>query len=306
MVALLRMRCFATVAIACAACSHGATTTTTVTLRPACGDGQIWDGRACKPNAEAAKHLAIGTAALAKLEVDEAKLALDKVEAAAPLDHKTNITLWEQRGIAAAYVDDEASASTAFDMLLALDPAHFLSYEQSPKATLVFEKTLKQTKQRGAPAIDVSWSRGQKVGDPIPIDVEVLADPKGFLSRATLFVRTRGEPSWRAADLALAPADPKLDVKDQRVTLPAITASKNVSLEIYLRAYDRRGNEVLTWADAARPREIVLRYDPPTPWYRKWWGITAIVGGAIAATAGVVYIVTLSPPDKIGGMTVVQ
>jgi hypothetical protein len=178
-------------------------------------------------------------------------------------------------------------------MLLALDPAHFLSYKLSPKATLVFEKTLEQTKQRGAPAIDVNWSRGQKVGEPIPLDIEVLADPKQFLARATLFVRTRGEPSWRAADLPLA--------KDKHVVLPAVTATKNVSLELYLRAYDQRGNEVLTWADATRPREMVLRYDPPPPWYRTWWGISSIVAGSAAIVGGVVYAVTLAPPDKIDG-----
>jgi len=290
------MRRFPLAAISIAGCSHAATTGTTVTLRSACTDAQIWDGTTCKPTSEATKQLALGTAALAKLDVDQAKTALDAVEKAGPLDHETNVTLWEQRGVAAAYVDDEANATTAFDMLLALDPAHFLSYKLSPKATLVFEKTLEQTKQRGAPAIDVNWSRGQKVGEPIPIDIEVLADPKQFLSRATLFVRTRGEPSWRAADVPLA--------KDKRVLLPAVEATKNVQLELYLRACDQRGNEVLTWADAARPREIVLRYDPPTPWYRTWWGITAIVASSGAIIGGIVYVVTLSPPDKIdGGVT---
>ena len=292
------MRCFAIVVVT--ACSHAAAPGTTAVLRPACADGQTWNGTACRPNDEAKKQLAISTAALAKLDVDQTKVALDAVEHSGPLDHKTNVTLWEQRGISAAYVDDEATATTAFDMLLALDPAHFLSYELSPKATLVFEKTLKQTKQRGAPAIDVNWSRGQKVGEPIPIDIEVLADPKQFLSRATLFVRTRGEPSWRAADLALA------KTKDQRLTLPAISATKNVSLDLYLRAYDARGNEVLTWADATRPREIVMRYDPPTPWYRTWWGISSIVAGSGAIVAGIVYAVTIAPPDKIGGSTTVM
>jgi hypothetical protein len=293
------MRSFALVAIAAAGCSHAGAPSTTLPLRAACGDGQLWDGSACKPTSEATKHLADGTAALARLDVDEAKVALDAVEKAGPLDHETNVSLWEQRGIAAAYVDDEATASSAFDMLLALDPAHFLSYKLSPKATLVFEKTLEQTKQRGAPAIDVNWSRGQRVGEPIPLDIEVLADPKQFLARATLFVRTRGEPSWRAADLPLAQ-------KDKRVVLPAVTATKNVSLELYLRAYDGRGNEVLTWADAKRPREMVLRYDPPTPWYRTWWGISSIVAGSAAIVGGVVYAVTLAPPDKIDGSVMVR
>ena len=290
------MRWFACVAIA--GCAGASSSGTTLPLRGACTQSQHWNGSACVASGDAAKHLAVGTAALARLEVDEAKVALDAVEKSGPLDHKTNVTLWEQRGIAAAYVDDEASATTAFDMLLALDPAHFLSYELSPKATLVFEKTLKQTKQREAPALDVSWSRTQKVGEPIPVDVEVLADPKQFLSRATLFVRTRGETSWRAADLPLA--------KQKRVVLPAIDAVKNTSLEVYLRAYDQRGNEVLSWAAPERPREITLRYDPPTPWYRTWWGIGAIVVGSGAVIGTTVYVLTLSPPDKIDGTVVMQ
>ena len=286
------------VLVATFGCGGAVTNGSTLPLRSACGADQYWTGTACVQSGEAQKHLAVGTAALAKLEVDEAKVALDAVEKSGPLDHKTNVTLWEQRGIAAAYVDDEPSAITAFDMLLALDPAHFLSYELSPKATLVFEKTLKQTKQRGAPALDVSWSRTQKVGEPIPVDVEVLADPKRFLSRATLFVRTRGEQGWRAADLPLA--------KQKRVVLPAIDAVKNTSLEVYLRAYDQKGNEVLTWANPERPREITLRYDPPTPWYRTWWGISAIVVGSGAVIGTTVYVMTLSPPDKIDATVVTQ
>ena len=278
-------------AIASVACGHTAGSGPTTTLRPACGVAQYWDGGACKSSEVASQKLAAGTAALAKLEIDEAKVALDQVEKSGPLDHATNIGLWEQRGIAAAYTDDEASATRAFDMLLALDPAHRLSYGLSPKATFLFEKTLGAA--AAAPALDVNWPRGQKVGEPIPIDVEVLSDPKRFLARATLFVRTRGDASWRAADLTLD--------KTRHLVLPAIRAEKPVSLEVYLRAYDRQGNEVLTWADPSRPREIALRYEAPTPWYKKWWGITAIVAGGAAIVGTTVYFATLSPPDKIGG-----
>jgi len=286
-----------------AACGPAATTGSTTTLRTACGAQQFWDGTACKPAGDAPQKLAAGSEALAKLDVDAAKAALDQVDAAGPLDHDTNIRLWEQRGIAAAYVDDEATATRAFDMVLALDPAHFLSYQLSPKATLVFEKALEASKVRGAPEVDVSWPRGGKVGDAIPVDVEVLADPKHFLERATLFVRTRGEPTWRAADLRLnATAGTTLD---KRVVLPPINAEKPVSLELYLRAYDSHGNEVLTWADPTKPREIALRYEPPPPWYRTWWGLTAIGVGAAAVVGTIVYFVVVSPPDKIGGDVVV-
>ncbi|MEJ7602347.1 MAG: hypothetical protein WKG01_30910 [Kofleriaceae bacterium] len=148
-------------------------------------------------------------------------------------------------------------------------------------------------KTRGAPALGVNWPQGQKVGDPVPLDLEVIADPKQFLKRATVFVRTRGETGWRAADVPLGTA------RNTRVTLPEVTAQKPVSLELYLRAYDARGNEVLAWADPVRPREIPLRYDPPTPWYRQWW-VIGIAGSVVAVGTGItVYALTIAPPDKV-------
>jgi hypothetical protein len=294
------MRCFALVALGLAACSQAGTSTPTLPLRPACGDGQLWDGTSCRPTTEATKHLTDGTAALARQDVDEAKVALDKVEAAGPLDHETNVTLWEQRGIAAAYVDDEATARAAFDMLLALDPGHFLSYTLAPQVTFVFEKVRNATRKTGAPAVDVNWPSGQKVGDPVPLGVEVVADPKQFLKRATLFVRTRGDTRWRAADLALGLG------REARVVIPAVTATKPTSLELYLRAYDASGNEVLAWADPTRPREIPLRYDPPPKWYVNWK--TYAIAGPIAVGLAIViaYVVTRDPPDEIGGGAVVK
>lgn len=280
---------------ALAACHGGTNRGTLVALRTACPDAQYWDGSACRPRGDAAAKVAAGKQALARLDVDVARTALEGAERGGPLDHDTNVTLWEQRGIAAAYVDDERTATAAFDMLLALDPGHFLSYTLSPKATFVFEKVRNETQLRGVPALDVNWPHGQRVGDPVPIDLEVVSDPKRFLRRATVFVRTRGEPSWRAADVPLGTSP------DRRVLLPPIDAARPISLELYLRAYDDHGNEVLTWADARRPREIPLRYDPPTPWYRRGW-FYAAVGTVVAVSVGVtVYELTLAPPDTVPG-----
>lgn len=276
-------------------CHSTASHTTLASLRPACSDAEFWDGAACKPRGDAAAKVAAGKQALARLDVDVARVSLDAADQGGPLDHDSNVTLWEQRGIAAAYVNDERTASAAFDMLLALDPSHFLSYTLSPKATFVFEKVRNDTTARGVPALDVNWPHGQRVGDPVPIDLEVVADPKQFLRRATVFVRARGDADWRAADVTLASA------ADRRILLPAVEAQKPVSLELYLRAYDDRGNEVLTWANAARPREIPLRYDPPTPWYLRTW-FYAAVGSVVAASVGItVYELTIAPPAKVTG-----
>jgi hypothetical protein len=177
-------------------------------------------------------------------------------------------------------------------MMLALDPGHFLSYRLSPKATFVFDDM--RAARRVAPAIDLDLPRGQRVGDPLALDLSVIADPKSFLHRGTLFVRTRGDTSWRAADVPLGAGD-------HVVVIPPVVATKPTSIELYLRAYDAKGNEVLTWADAEHPREIPLRYEPPTPFYKKWWVIAIAATVAVAASSITVYEVTKAPPDTVGG-----
>ncbi len=284
------------VLVALAGCGGTAVHGHTVALRAACPARTFWTGTACAPSGDAPKQLAVGAAAVAAQDPDAIAAAVSAAEKAGPLDYTSNIKLWEERGIGLAYGDDDPGAKTAFDMMLALDPGHVLSYQLSPKATLVFEEVRKAQLQ--APTIDVNWSRGQKVGDPLPIDVEVVADRKKFLSRATLFVRSRGESSWRATDLTLA--------KDRTVILPAVHSDKPVSLELYLRAYDAHDNEVLSWADPQHPRELALRYEPPTPWFRKWW-VWAISGSVLALATGItVYELTIAPPDTVGGSATVS
>lgn len=304
MIASFSMRLAPLLLVAGACHSGGSVVRSPVALRPACAATEYWDGTACKARGDAPARLAESKAALDEQNVDTANQALDAAAKAGPLDHDANITLWEQRGIAASFAEDDAKAKGAFEMLLALDPGHFLSYQLSTKATFRFEKVRNDPTVKTAPAIDVDWAFGQKVGAPVKIDVSVLADPKQFLHKATLFVRTRGEPAWRAADVPLAAGTGA--ETEHHLVLPPITATKAVSLELYLKAYDDRGNEVLTWAAPTRPREIPLRYDPPRPWWQKWWVITIAGTVAVAGTAGIVYAVTREPPSTVDGNGMVR
>ncbi|HUQ01214.1 MAG TPA: hypothetical protein VM261_01910 [Kofleriaceae bacterium] len=284
-----------------AACARGgAAGGSAVTLRPACGAAERWDGAACVAR-DGLAELESGQRAVAAFDVDTAVAALDRAEHG-PLDHAHHILLWEQRGILRAYLDQPEQATAAFDRLLALDPAHLLSYSLSPKATLAFEKARGVAASRGAPAIELRWPRDQRLGAVMPIEVETLTDPTGILRSATIYVRARGETAWRAADLSLAEPG-----KLERVRLPGVAGTKPTSLEIYAVASDDAGNEVLTWSSPARPREIPLRYDPPTPWYRTWW-VWAAAGGVVAVGTGiVVYATVWEPgPDVGGGVVVVE
>jgi hypothetical protein len=275
-----------------AGCRGPSTKGVALGLRDACPANHYWTGSACQPRGDGAKKVAAGKQALVEQDVDRAKIELDAASKGGPLDHEANVTLWEQRGIAAAYIEDEPAAAAAFDMLLALDPNHILSYRLKPEATFVFEKIRNQN--TGGAQLDVNWQSGQKVGERIPLDLEIVSDPKAFLKAATVFVRTRGDATWRAADLAVTG-------RSKRIILPAVTATKSVSLELYVRGYDGQGNEVLAWADPTKPREIPLRYDPPTPWYRTWWVLTIAGSVLIGGTAAIVYVATQEPPSTVGG-----
>jgi tetratricopeptide (TPR) repeat protein len=286
--------------LALAGCGATAGRTPVATVRPGCAlDEQYAAGR-CQPVAGRA-HLEAGRAALARFEVETAAAELDAAAAAGPLDYDSHVALWEQRGIAAAYADDEAAALRAFDMLLTLDPGHLLSYTLSPRATFVFEKARLAARHTARPSVQLTWRRDARIGDALPVDIEVVADPKRALARATLLMRTRGAPTWRALDFPLQQPG-----TFQRVTVPATSGTRPATLELYLRAFDQKDNEVLRWASPEAPRELALRYDPPEPWHRKWW-VRAIGGGVLAVGTGVVvYAVTREPPGTVDGDVVVK
>jgi len=221
---------------------------------------------------------------------------LEKARAEGPYDYTSHVLLYEQLGIAHAYLDRKQEALRAFDMLLALDPGHALSYTLSPKVTFLFEQARKGAAAHPAPTVDMSWPRGLKANEPVPIDVEVVADPKGFLHRGSLYHRRRGTALWAHEEFPL-PGQGGY----RRVELPPANpdATGPEVVQIYLAVTDAGGNQVLLVGDDERPREIALAYEQPQPWYRKWW-VWALVGGAVAVgTGATVYFTLYEPPGTV-------
>ena len=273
----------------------------TLATRPACAPTERWDGQACVAR-RASEALAASDAAIEAADTTAALAALDRA-AAEPLAWADHVQLLEARGLARAYEAEdqstpatEAAARAAFDRLLAIDPTHHISCAGNAQATRRFERTRGELADHLARALEITWPRDSEVGAPVPIDLEVVADPVGVLTSATLYLRARGEPGWRAADVTLpAPG------QRARIRLPAIDARASTALELYAIAHDAAGNDTLAWASAAHPRDVPLRFDPPTPWYRTWW-VWAIAGGVAATGAAVTaYALTWSPSDRIGG-----
>lgn len=266
------------------------------TLRASCSTGEVWNGRACQARGDGAVDLERGAAALEQFRVEDALTHLQSALAKGPHLHREYARIFENLGIAHAYLGQESEALSAFDMLLALSPEHLLSYTLSPKATFVFENARTQAAGRPRPELQISWPYDLDVTRPVPIDIAVIADPKGYLKTAEVLVRRKGEAGFSAFAVELPEAG-----GHTRVTLPALPARKPEILEVYATARDGDGNQVLLWANPQRPRELALGYTAPVRWYRKWW-VWATIGAAVAVgTGATVYGLTRQPPDTVGG-----
>jgi hypothetical protein len=240
--------------------------------------------------------------ALADFRPDEAVELLTKAKDEGPYAHAEHVRLYEQLGIAYAYLERADDAKHAFDVMLALEPTRAISYTLSPKVTFLFEQARARANTRPTPAIDLSWSRDLTVEDRIPIAVEVVDDPHDFLEKARVHFRTKGLPTWKEQSIELPAAG-----QVSRIELPpaAPGSQQSEAVEVYAVAYDGKGNEVLLWGSEKRPREIGLRYEAPEPWYGQWW-VWVAAGAVVAAAAGTaVFVTTREPSDTVPGTFVV-
>lgn len=277
-------------------CGGAAATGRTTPLRPACADGERWDGTACRARG-GEDDLRVAEASIGDMELDAAMAALDRA-ATAPLAHDAYVRLWEQRGIAHASAEDADAARAAFTHLLAADPGHAIDCERGGKIFRPFQRARADAAALATPALELRWRRDLRLGAPVPVEIETIADPARMMKTLTLYVRPRGEQAWRAADVELpAPGGVRT------LVLPPFPGRASTSLELFAIASDDRGNEVHLWASRDRPRDLPLRYDPPTPWYRTWW-VWAAIGGTVAVGTGVgVYAAVWQPSDTLDAPT---
>ncbi|HVV87324.1 MAG TPA: hypothetical protein VHE35_29990 [Kofleriaceae bacterium] len=262
----------------------------TTVLRPACAAGERWDGGACVARG-GTDDLDAAEQAFAGLQVDAGHAALDRA-ATHPLDHASYLRLWLQRGQAHGNAEAYDQARADFSHLLDAEPGYAIDCQLGPHVFGPFQEAKAAAATRALPELELRWRRDLRLGDPVPIEIETIADPGALMHDLTVYVRERGASAWRAADVGV-PAPGKVE----RVVLPAVRGKAATALELFAVASDDRGNEVHLWASPDRPRELPLRYSPPTPWYRKWW-VWAAAGGVVAVGTGVGVYAAVWQPDS--------
>lgn len=278
--------------LAAVACGGGHRAAGLSSLRLACPADQTWDGSRCRPFGPGASMIERAESLLDDGEPERAAAVIEKAARSGPLRYATHVRLYEQLGKAYAFQDKEPEAVAAYTKLLALSPGYLISYHVSTRATFKFEKARKESESRPATEIEVGWPEELDTQKPVPVDVQVVADPMGLLARAVLYVQRGGER--RAIDLRLPPPGER-----ERVVLPALGSEAPETLKVNLTGFDAAGNEVALWA-ASKPRNLHIDYDPPTPWYRNWWYIGPITAAGVAGIGTVVYLLVRPEPDPEG------
>lgn len=236
--------------------------------------------------AEPSQALEAAGVALSDFRPEDALRFLDAAEG--PHSHAQHVRLYEQRGIALAYLDRSEEAVQAFIRMLALQPDRVLSYTLSPKVTFLFERARRAVRASEEPGVDLSWPRNLRTVDSVPVDIEVVADPFRFLRTLTLHYRLEGSPQWMAETVTLPGPGQFLTVD-----LPPLGAGTSMSqaMELYAVAFDEGGNEVLLFGRSDRPREVDLRFEPPAPWFDQWW-VWATAGALVVAGVGAGFIIS--------------
>jgi hypothetical protein len=236
-----------------------------------------------------ASSLDDGAKAVAE-QSDDAVRLLERAKSEGPYAYAQHVRLYELLGIAYSYAERKADALKAFDLMLALEPGHAVSYKLSPKATFVFEDARKAAAARAVPGLDVQWPRDVDAAAPVPMDLSIIADPFGFLSRARVYWRLKGAADWESGEVALETGH------SARLMLPAVSgATQDVERDVRVVALDSKGDEVLRWGSEQFPRAVVARYRPSRVWIA--WVVGAVVVAAIAAST-IIYFATRPPPDN--------
>lgn len=241
-------------------------------------------------------NLARAEEALEAFDAQTAAAHLTAAKEEGPYDFASFLRLWELTAFAQAYLGNEAAALEAFATLLSLSPGHAVDYTLSPKVTFLFARARKRAGEHMPTTVDVTWPRGRQTGAPLPVTLDLVADPNHFVRRAELRWRIGGVA--HRADVALSEQTSPLSV-----SIPAAPQGEGpVTIQVAATAYDARGNEVFLFADDRRPREIRLDDELPRQWYERWW-VWVIAGTVVAASTGAgVYAATRGPPDTFDAM----
>ncbi len=247
--------------------------------------------------------------AFSMLDFEAALARLEKAQKTKGNTPQDLVRIYSLRAKCLISLGREEAAEEAFTAALSIDPAFRLSPDASPRFAEPFQKLL----ERGVAALSVEVEPPGEVvvGEPVLVNVRVVADPAGIGEKLRLRYR-RGERKYSALNFRL------IRGKRSRFYLPpgVWKAEGLEAIEWYCEIRDRYGGLLARKGDAAHPLKISVKKKlvvapvippppapiakpeeetpPPTPaWYQRWW-VWAIVGGVAVAAGTTVGILAAS------------
>lgn len=232
-----------------------------------------------------------GAAAVAAFQAEEGVRLLEKARQTGPFTHAQLVLLYEQLGIAYAYLGRNDEAHLTFLRLMDIAPRHAISYFLSPRVTFIYERARTEAQVGVAPSLDLQWRATTLAEEPLELRIALSGRPVG-VTQIGLGVRLRGEEQYTVLRRPL-------EEGVARVELPPLDPAGALTRQLFVVGLDALGNEVLELASRTSPREITLKPDLSPRWYQRWWVWVATGAVVAAVTSTVIYFVTRPPPQTV-------
>lgn len=239
--------------------------------------------------------LATAESQIAAYDFAGAIATLERCERVSGRRLEQSVRLYEGLGIALASSGKASQAEEAFLALATIAPERAIRYTLSPKITFVFERARERAALQGTPSLQLLWPLTADANAPVPIDLEVLANPRELLRRGVLIAERPGMAE-RSFSVDLPPAGTRATVV---VPPPEVPVSGPGQLRLRLVGVDEHDNEITRVGSAVQARTVALSYERPKAWYERRW--VWIVSGVVfaGAVSGTVYALTREPAPTV-------
>jgi hypothetical protein len=206
-----------------------------------------------------------------------------------------HVKLVEKVAIAESFLEREAAAMRWFDLLLALDSRPLSSATDRAEGDPARSRRRAWRRaRRPAPEVQVSWPLRPRVSAP-------GADRRRGGRRPEALPGPRDPvraPARRARASRRSTSRCRRAAVHESIRLPALATGKPEVMQVYLSAFDRRGQRGPALGLVRAPARDRARLDPRDPLVQQWWVWAASAALVAVATGIAVFVATDEPPDS--------
>jgi len=241
-----------------------------------------------------ARHLDQARAAYDALQLDDARIALDRALRDPSNQRDQLVEIYRLKGLVEASMGQPIAAKRAFSQMLVLRPELQLPDDISPKITNAFEAARASLPGERGVLLESAAPAEILMGHDAELPLRVN-DTLGMVEQIVVRYRVANRDP---VEVLLTRADHGL-LKIPAAALPTRAAPYQVALEAVAQsAYGAELVRLDPDSSAAHVQVVAEFTEEPIPIYQRWWLWAGVAGGvALVATAAGVTVWALAPPD---------